>query len=369
MDKDINNRGRILRSRISNDNSIDLYRILQKNKVKCDKLLQYTQSLFSSIDDDEIKALNGKEIPGILLKLVGIPEEIDDIILKFIWDEGLIEIEEGILQLTPCGRLFLMSDDISSSMDLIKYFWEKLDWSCFNKSTASNKFLEKGARRYVACLFSQIESSNIDIDSIKEKFGHIDDIYFNNMFMIRKMLADEVIIHMIRNIFEPMGLIIEDNTGSFKLSSRGKMVFEYYSFDMIKEYTELVEEAWECYDRENYEQANEMARNVISVVGNIPDAYNVIGCVYIKLGEYEKAKDIFMIAMELCEAEIGEIQSCGNSYTEIYVSMYYNLGLCYFYMGNYLRALGIFTSIRKTLPYNLDSLDVIMNSIKKIIVV
>lgn len=112
-----------------------------------------------------------------------------------------------------------------------------------------------------------------------------------------------------------------------------------------------------------------MARNVISVVGNIPDAYNVIGCVYIKQGKYEKATDIFMVAMELCEKEIGEIQSNGNSYTEIYVSMYYNLGLCYFYMGNYLRALGIFTSIKKTLPYNLDSLEVIMNSIKKIIVV
>lgn len=370
MDNDINNRGRILRGRIPNDSSIDLYRILQKNKVKCDKLLQYTRTLFSYIDDEEIKAVDEDRILNILLKLVGIPEGIAHIILKFVWDEGLIKIEEGSLQLTPYGRLFLMSDDISSSMDLIKYCWEKMNWSDFSNSNNSAKFLKMDARRYAACLFSQIEYSNIDIEGIKEKFGHIDDIYFNNLFMIKQMLSDEGVLNIIRNAFEPMGLIIEEEkSNTFKLSLRGKRVFEYFSFDMINEYTELVEEAWECYDRENYEQANDMARSVISVVGNIPDAYNVIGCVYIKQGEYEKARDIFMIAMELCEDQIGEIKSNGGSYTEIYVSMYYNLGLCYFYMGNYLRALGIFTSIKNTLPYNLDSLEIIMNSIKKIIVV
>lgn len=368
MERDFN-RGRIIRSSPSYRETMDLYKILQRNRVSRNIFLEDIVSLLVLADEYDIPSLNGEDtsLPYFILNKLGIPNERIPLILSFIMEEKIVESINGVLKLTPSGRLFLISDEISSSMDLIKYYWEKSDWSRFYKSKG-NKYLQHDSRRYVACLLSQIENCSIDIDKIKNKYGHIEDIYFNNIFAVREMLNDSSMQSIIENIFEPMGLINADNK-KFTLTDRGKRVFEYYSQGMIDEYKELLEECWECYDRENFQQALEMARNIISVIGSIPDAYNVIGCVYIKLGNYEIAKDIFMMAMELCESRIGDVKNKGESLMEVYVSMYYNLGLCYFYMGNYLRALGIFASIKKTLPYDLESLEGIMSSIKKIILV
>lgn len=374
MDKDFVNRGRIIRSSPSYRETMDLYRILQRNRVTRNILLEDIVSLLVLIDEYEIPIIEGEDIslPYFILDRLGVSKNRILLILKFIIDEKLVEPLNGMLKLTPAGRLFLISDEISSSMDLIKYYWEKSDWNRFYKSKRDSKYLQNDSRRYVACLLSQLENCLVDIDKLKSKYGHIEDIYFNNIFAIKEMLNDSSMQDIIENIFEPMGLInIErnDNNKKFSLTARGKRVFEYYSQGMVDEYKELLEECWECYDRENFQQALEMSRNIISVIGSMPDAYNVIGCVYIKLGNYEIAKDIFMIAMELCENRMGDVLNKGESLMEVYVSMYYNLGLCYFYMGYYLRALGIFTSIKKTLPYDLDSLEEIMNSIKKIILI
>lgn len=374
MDKDFINRGRIIRSSPSYRETMDLYRILQRNRVTRNILLEDIVSLLVLIDEYEIPTQDGKDIslPSFILDRLGVTENRILLILNFIVDERLVEPFNGLLKLTPSGRLFLISDEISSSMDLIKYYWEKSDWSRLFKSKGNGKYLQNASRRYLACLLSQLENCLIDIEKLKSKYGHIEDIYFNNIFVIKEMLNDSSMQDIIENIFEPMGLInVErnDNTKKFNLTARGKRVFEYYSQGMVDEYKELLEECWECYDRGNFQQALEMSRNIISVIGSMPDSYNVIGCVYIKLGNYEIAKDVFMLAMELCENRMGDVLNKGESLMEVYVSMYYNLGLCYFYMGYYLRALGIFASIKKTLPYDLDSLEEIMNSIKKIILI
>jgi tetratricopeptide (TPR) repeat protein len=105
------------------------------------------------------------------------------------------------------------------------------------------------------------------------------------------------------------------------------------------------------------------------VAGTILEAYNIIGCVHIRKGEYNKAKDVFMYAIELYEDKIGEMNSNWSMSLETYISMYYNVGLCDFYMGNFIKAIHTFATIKKTLPYKLESLEMIMTTIKKIIII
>lgn len=373
MDKETTVRGLMSRDNSSNKEILDLYRILQKTKVSNNILFKAVDDVLSFIDEEsfEFKGEITDITPEVFSKLQGISSQFIDIILKFLVSEDMIEINNKDLELTPGGRLFLLSDEISCSIDLIRYFWSKLDWDSVSNKRTFSKFLKFDARRYVACLLTQLENGNPDINILKEKYGHIDDIYFNNFFIIKELLEDEGMYFILENIFEPLGLIVINKKSEekvIKLTKRGKMVFEYYSCEMMKEYTELIEECWECYDRGNFQQAYEMARNVISVTSSILDAYNVIGCVYIRQGEYDKAKDIFMFAIDLCQYKMGEVNNGEETVMEIYVSMYYNLGLCFFYMGNYMRALNIFTSIKKTLPYNMESLEVIMKTIRKILI-
>jgi tetratricopeptide (TPR) repeat protein len=212
----------------------------------------------------------------------------------------------------------------------------------------------------------------LHLKNIEEKYTYTDFIYSSNLFVTRELLEDKYVESIMKNILKPAGLVrtIDENEGkSIRVTEAGRGVFEHYSYNMINEYIELVEESWECYDKGNFQEAFDTAVSIIGVAGRILEAYNIIGCVHIRKGEYEKAKDVFMYAIEICEEKMGDLNDNWGITMENYISMYYNLGLCYFYMGNYIKAMHTFTTIRKTLPYTLESLEMIMETIKKLIII
>lgn len=337
----------------------------------CDnKLLNLTMDLLIYIDNEEISVSCGKI--GLVLVLLSrsmkIPEGQIEVIARFIEEQMLVENLNGRMVLTAYGKLFTISDKISASIDIIKYVFEKLDWKDISGCSEKNRFLEKEGRRYAACLLSQLNNKYMKIEEIRSKYQYIDFIYSSNIYVLQEMLKDKYIKKIIENVFEPLGLLQKEKT-IYSLSSSGRKVFEHYSHNMLDEYNGMIDECWESYDRGNFQEAFETAISIISVAGTILEAYNIIGCVYIRRGEYNKAKDVFMYAIELYEERIGDVNGNWSMSLETYISMYYNLGLCDFYIGNFIKALHTFTTIKKTLPYKLESLEMIMSTIKKMIIV
>lgn len=347
-----------------------LHRILSGIKGCENKLLNYTLDILMYIDNGEIGISSERmeSVLVLLMKSINIPEGQTKIITRFILEQKLIEnVNEKIL-LTPFGKLFTLSDRISASIDIIKYVMEMLDWKDITECSSSNRFLEREGRRYTACLLSQINNKYMKIDEIKSKFEYIDFFYSSNIYILQEMLEDINMRIIIEDVFVPLGLLKRDGI-SYSLSDLGKKVFEYYSHSMFEEYNAMIDECWDSYDRGNFQEAFETAISIISVAGTILEAYNIIGCVHIRKGEYNKAKDVFMYAIELYEGKMESVDENGNMSLETYISMYYNLGLCDFYIGNFIKALHTFTTIKKTLPYKLESLETIMSTIKKLVVI
>lgn len=347
-----------------------LHKILSCTKGCNNGLLTYTFDLLTYIDTEGAYA-SGNNI-GSIFDLLGkafmIPEGQLKVIKRFIEEQKLVENINGKIVLTPYGKLFTLSDKISAGIDIIKYVWEKLDWKLITGCNFNNRFLEKESRRYTACLLSQLSNKYMTIGEIRNKYKYMDFYYSSNLCIIQEMLKDKYMNIIIEDIFEPLGLI-EKNETEYSLSHWGKKVFEYYSHNMLEEYNALIDECWESYDKGNFQEAFDTAISIISVAGTILEAYNVIGCVHIRRGEYDKAKDVFMYAIELYEEKIGEPNNNWSTSMETYISMYYNVGLCDFYIGSFIKALHTFTTIKKTLPYKLESLEMIISTIKKMITI
>lgn len=355
-----------------------LYKILQECKVGQCALLMSAKLILTFIDNNQIEFVNKdiKKFAELVASTSAINVSNNEalVITYFLLDEGLIQEEEDYFILSPYGRLFLISDNISSTIDMIRYYWEKADWELLAGSTDCYRFLSKDARRYVACLLHQFDGQFVDIDEIKKKYSHIEIIDFNNYHITYDMINNHYIMYIIKNIFEPMGFlkVKYDNAKSrydLNLSNLGKRIFEFYSYNMREEYANLLEEAWECYDRENFEQSFSIAQDVIKVAYNIPEIYNLIGCVYIKMKKYAFAMDIFKLAIDICDGSTINLSKHREFSVDDYVSLYYNLGLCHYYIGDYINALHVFNDVKKTVPYTLDNIEDIIDTIKKIILI
>lgn len=347
-----------------------LHKILSGIKGCNNKFLTYTIELLLYIDREEnnIPCSNIESVLALLIKSFKIPEEQSTVLVSFVKEEKLVEIVNGKIALTPYGKLFTLSDKISVGIDMVKYIWERLDWKEITGCTVPNKFLDKEGRRYTACLLSQINNKYMTFEEVRNKYEYMDFIYSSNIYILQEMLKDKYMKKIIEDVFEPLGLI-EKNNEVINLSDWGKRFFEHYSNNMLEEYNGMIDECWDSYDRGNFQEAFETAISIISVTGTILEAYNIIGCVHIRKGEYNKAKDVFMYAIELYEEKIGEVNGNWSMSLETYISMYYNVGLCDFYMGNFIKSLHTFATIKKTLPYKLESLELIMTTIKKIIII
>jgi tetratricopeptide (TPR) repeat protein len=357
-----------------NEETEKLYKILSQDRSYNNELFIHIVNLLLYIDKNNIRTQNGIKRQALVLISNGldIPEGQINTIIKFVIEQNLIESVDDKIFLTSYGKLFIISDKVSGSVDIIKYIWEQMNWSEAVRCIENSKFLQPDGRRYIACLLAQLNNQHVSVENMKEKYSYTDFIYSSNSFVIRELLEDKYIDYILRNIFEPAGLTkVFDNNGksAVSLTEAGKKVFEHYSYNMLDEYKDLVEESWECYDKGNFQEAFDTAVSVISVAGSMLEAYNIMGCVHIRKGEYDKAKDVFMYAIELCEEKMGDLNDNWGITMETYISMYYNLGLCYFYIGNYIKAMHTFTTIKKTLPYTLESLEMIMGTIRKLIVI
>lgn len=370
MDNEITAKIKPLRFACQDKEAEKLHKILSCAKGCNNLLLTFTYDFLIYIDREEI-SVYGSRIGSVLVllgKSAKIPEVYMDFISRFVEEQKLAEIVNGKIVLTPYGKLFTLSDKISAAIDIIKYMWEKLNWKEITGCQSSNRFLEREGRRYTACLLSQLNNKYMTIEEIKNKYEYMEFYYSSNIYILQEMLKDKYMEKIIENIFWPLGLIEKEGT-KYNLSDWGKKVFEYYSSNMLEEYNALIDECWDSYDRGNFQEALDTAISVISVAGTILEAYNIIGCVHIRKGEYDKAKDVFMYAIELYEEKNEELNSDWSMSMETYISMYYNIGLCEFYAGNFIKALHTFTIIKKTLPYRLESLEVIMCTIKKMIII
>lgn len=370
MDNEITAKIMPLRIVCQDRESEKLHKVLSGIRGWNSRLLTCIIDLLTYIDGNEIKIPSGRirSILALLAKSFKIPEGQRNVITRFIEEQKLVENIDGYIVLTPYGKLFTISDRISAGMDVIKYIWEKLEWKEITGCDESDRFLEREGRRYTACLLSQLNSKYMAIEEVKNKYEYIDFIYSSNVFVLQEMLNDKYIIKIIEDVFEPLGLIEKDGT-LYKLSDWGRKIFEHYSRNMLEEYNELIDGCWDSYDSGNFQEAFETAISIISVSGTILEAYNIIGCVHIRKGEYNKAKDVFMYAIEIYEEKMGEMNGSWSMSLETYISMYYNVGLCDFYIGNFIKALHTFTTIKKTLPYKLESLEIIMSTIKQMIIV
>jgi tetratricopeptide (TPR) repeat protein len=373
MGKDINTGICSYRGAFFDEESVKLYKLLQRVSLCNNRLLDLAMDILAVINEAPIKyeARYQNNIFRLFAKTQNTSLEQVKIIFRFLFEQELIELQEEKMALTSYGKLFLMSDRISSSVDMIRYFWENADWVEIFQGSPS-KFLHRDSRRYTACLLSQIEVRNSSEEEIMIKSQCIEDIFYGSLSAIDEILNDEGMLFIILNILAPLGLVkikCDAENREIVPTDSGRGIFEYYSKDMFKEYADLIEESWECYDRGNFQQAHEMAVNVIRVCGSMLEAYNIIGCVYIKQKDYERAMSIFLHAIQICEKKMADIDGSRDTVMESYISMYYNLGLCYFYMANNIRALQIFLSIRKTIPYTLDSLESIIDTIKKMIII
>lgn len=370
MDNDITAKIMPLRLVCQDKEAEKLHKILSCAKGCNNGLLTYTFDLLTYIDTENLSAAD--DWLGSFFTLLGkalmIPEGQMNVIKMFVEEQKLIENLNGKIVLTPYGKLFMLSDKISAGIDIIKYIWERLNWKLITGCNFNNRFLEREGRRYTACLLSQLSNKYMTVSEIRNKYKYMDFYYSSNICVLQEMLQDIYMKKIIEDIFEPLGLINKNET-MYSLSEWGKKVFEYYSHNMLEEYNGLIDECWDSYDRGNFQEAFDTAISIISVAGTILEAYNIIGCVHIRRGEYDKARDVFMYAIDLYEEKIEELNGNWSMSMETYISMYYNIGLCDFYIGNFIKALHTFTTIKKTLPYKLESLEMIMSTIKKIIII
>ena len=345
-----------------------LNRIFKENNIKSNALIDWTFKILELVDNIDIEWTyeNYNIIVANISKKVDLPCEQVHVILKFLFDEKHIDVLDGRLVLTQMGRLFTITDKTIASADMFSYFWENCDWRMLSGLNEGNRLIEPDARRYLSLLFTYNSS-----ERLFKEFNHIEPIEFNINVPLRNITKSKTIKYIVKYILEPIGIVkISEENGDTKFihTKAGQKIFEYYSRDLVDEYNRFMEECWECYDRGNFQQAYDIANSVISVVYNNLEAYNIIGCVYIKRREYEKAKDTFIFALNLMDKDENFYIINEHSDSDIYLSIYYNLGLCYFYMGDFISALQIFKKIRKNVPCSLNNVEELIKSIKKMII-
>lgn len=310
-------------------------------------------------------------------------ENIEKNIVNFFYDEkgydydilklaylyclncGLFDIKNKKISINVNGKLFLISDDISNTVEMIKYFWNNFKYNEYWSDLNSGSFNKVKSKKYLACLLLQFDSASVNINPLKYK--NIDSIYEINQSTYNKLVNDSFIHFLIFKVFYSIGLInVNSNieNESVEITDAGRKVFEYFSLDMVDKYKTMMDESWEYYDRGDFNKAYDIAKNIVKIIGNMPEVYNLTGCIKIKEGEYDTARDTFLFALNLCEQDITKDCCFNKNIMDTYIIIYYNLGLCYFYKGDFIKAMHIFRCIKKTISYPIKSLDYIIDETK-----
>lgn len=279
------------------------------------------------------------------------------LLMDFLKFQGILSEGED-LNLTSKELLIRNIDRYYLSSEIIRFLLLNVDWNIYLKS--KDIYLSLDSRMYIFALLSQTTKKLIDeTDSLKEssiyKLSYFGSINKLNSSLAFKRVAEE--------IFERLNLGSVENE-CFVPNEYGNKMFEYLAKDLLEQYDRLLEECWDYYDKGNFEQAFDIAKSIIRVLSFVPEAYNVLGCVYIKMGDIERARDMFNFAIDVYEKT-----SLGDFEVDSYISLYYNLGLSYYYMNEHFRALSIFKSLKKTIPYEIDNLDELIEGIKLMTVV
>lgn len=366
-----------LNNGIFDEKNDDIYNIISNNPGYSLGLLKDTVEILSLFDSINLRSNKMQPLLfEIISRITGTAVQTVKIVMDFLTNHNLIEICDENYILSPYGKLFLMSDSVSQQVDIIRYFWERSDWRNIIPRELQDKFVYSDARRYVACMLSRLDSEKFrqleKFNPLKRSSTDTDLILNADYRAYNEILFSKSIRYILQNVFGQIGLLLLDNECNiikFDLSERGKKLYEYYSYGMIEEYKSMIDECWDSYDRGNFQEAFDNALSIINVAGIIPEALNVIGCVYIKKDEYDKAEKIFNYALDLCSINAMETNIKNGFYAETYVSIYYNLGLCCVSMGEFFRALQIFKSIKQTVPYEMESLDEVTKEVKRLIVI
>lgn len=321
--------------------------------------------IFSGNNGLDFKDLEEEEFSSLYRKLRGISSFLYELISEFCIFEGLIVNYEDMIQISEKGKAFLMSDVSIQFADIMKYFWFHRKWG-----SSGEKFLaESGAKRFCSMLFMQAKDY-FGYNPLKA-FGITDKEIINKNFyyIAENFFSQNYVKTMIEDFFEPSGIMIKRHSGGYESTEFGTSVFKILSLNMEEEYINMLEECWECYDRGNFGQAFEMALDISMVLSKSSDPFLVMGCVYLKIKEYDKAKEIVRFAIHINETFVADVPSHKRYEMNTLIFSYFNLALCYFHLGENIEALKILYQLKKSLPYNIDCIEDVLLTIKQTVLI
>ncbi|EYE89245.1 hypothetical protein Q428_03610 [Fervidicella metallireducens AeB] len=275
------------------DKHHELHKLLSNLQLKRSELMDIINKILLRIDAEPDKDYT----KGDLLKNLKVELNLTRIqinfIISFLYDNDLIENKNGGISLTSYGKLFLISDDISKVVDVYRYLFDRCDWNKAIDNKINNKYLEINSREYVASLFLKCRDISIIEENAKNSDLNLESLY-NSYRILLEFLDDNGIKIIVKEILIPLGLVKnEEKSKYFKLTNVGEEFFRFYSRNIKRQYIKMIEEGWENFDRGNFQEAYDMANSILYIENNIPDPFNIIGCVYIKKKEYELAKKYF----------------------------------------------------------------------------
>ncbi|GFR34973.1 tetratricopeptide repeat protein [Thermobrachium celere] len=332
----------------------DLYNIVKTEGYIADEVIEDLTSIIDVFEEIKMVQRISSErlIADLIAKYFNKSSSYINLLIKFLKEQGLIDLEHEV-KITSKGKLLKYLDRHYLSTEILRFVLLNLNWEeCFR---SRDILLNLDSRRYVFAMVSQTNSKLVeDMSKLKENkvynssyFGAITNINSSSGF---KKVVEECFVKL------NLGYVKKD---FFIPNNFGMKVFKYLSRDLLDQYNRLLDECWDYYDRGNFEQAFDIASSIIKVLLFVPEAYNVLGCVYIKMGDIEKARDMFNFAIEVYEKT-----SFGDIDADSYISLYYNLGLSYYYINDNFKALKIFKTIKKSIPYKIDNLDELIEGIK-----
>lgn len=347
-----------------------LYRIFLDTDSNVNTMISKSVDIIDFIGENNLAIEKGADNSylDLLSKGTAIPLFEVYTIMNFLEGEGYIVKDNSGIRISPEGRLIELMDKAMLSMAMFKFFWEKSDWKELVPYRNKNRFLEKDGRNYLALLLSRHKwSFCTQIPVVLDK----SEKCISRNLRTEMLSIDKSMRFILENVLGSMGLLnisAEGEKAHFNTTARGQKLFEYCSRHIFEEHEDMVDESWECYDRGNFEQAYEMALEVLNVIPDKLEAYNILGCVLIRNRRYEEAEKIFTHAIEIF-GRLKEVpEYSGFSQYEALDIIQYNLGLCYFHRSEYIRCIKTLRGIRNDAQYYAESISNIIARIKEIII-
>lgn len=337
----------------------DLYNLLKRNKYYANDVIN---DLYIFIEEIETisniyeKSAKKELFFDLTSKYLGKSKSYIKLIMDFLKKYGFIILNDTI-ETTYKGNLIQIMDHYMLSADLIRFLLFDADWQRYFER--EDVYLSKDSRKYVFIMLYQF---NLDILSQLNKIKE-NPLYKMSYFSsIENIFSSSSLGLVCNEIFIKLGLGTKED-GYFIPNDVCREIFKYYSFELYDQYIGLIEECWDYFDRGDFEQSFDIAKSIAKVLVFVPEAYNVLGCVYIKIGEMEKARDMLNYAIDIYEnTSFGDIES------DSYILLHYNLGLAYLYMNENFKALKIFSDIKRSKYHDLGNIDELIIDTKKLLI-